>query len=122
MSERAQRGTRSTKRWSKADGRAAVSAWRASGLSLAEFARQQGFDDQRLRWWRDLLEGRPRATPSVKRTATLVPVKVVGLGARPAQGTVRILVDDVAIEVSDCTSVSPAWIAALVKSVGPAAR
>jgi len=122
MAERAQRGTRSTKRWSEADGRAAVSAWRASGLSLAAFARQQGFDDQRLRWWRDRIEGRPRATSSVKRTTTLVPLKVIGLGARPAQGTVRILVDDAAIEVSDCGSVSPTWVAALVKSVGPAER
>jgi len=32
-----------------------VAAWRASGESIAAFAREQGFGDGRLRWWRDRL-------------------------------------------------------------------
>ena len=46
------------KTWTEEDGRDAVAAWRASGESIAAFAREQGFGDGRLRWWRDrLLDG-----------------------------------------------------------------
>ena len=43
------------KTWTEEDGREAVAAWRASGESMAAFAKEQGFGDGRLRWWRDRL-------------------------------------------------------------------
>lgn len=43
------------KTWTEEDGREAVEAWRASGESMAAFAREQGIGDGRLRWWRDRL-------------------------------------------------------------------
>jgi transposase-like protein len=43
------------KTWTEEDGKEAVAAWRASGASMAAFAREQGFGDGRLRWWRDRL-------------------------------------------------------------------
>ena len=43
------------KTWTEEDGREAVAAWRASGASIAAFAKEQGIGDGRLRWWRDRL-------------------------------------------------------------------
>jgi hypothetical protein len=41
------------KTWTEEDGRLVVDVWRASGQSIAAFAREQGVGDGRLRWWRD---------------------------------------------------------------------
>jgi len=41
--------------WRETDARAALAAHRASGLSLAGFARRHGLTVQRLRWWRQRL-------------------------------------------------------------------
>ena len=43
------------KTWTEEDGREAVAAWRASGASIAAFAKEQGIGDGRLRGWRDRL-------------------------------------------------------------------
>ena len=42
-------------RWTEVEGRAAVAAWRKSGLRASEFARRQGINVQRLHWWRKRL-------------------------------------------------------------------
>ncbi|HTB75600.1 MAG TPA: hypothetical protein VK762_20255 [Polyangiaceae bacterium] len=41
------------KTWTEEDGQHVVDVWRASGQSIAAFAREQGIGDGRLRWWRD---------------------------------------------------------------------
>jgi transposase-like protein len=40
-----------SKSWSDEDGRIAVAAWKESGLSRAEFARQYGTTPHRLQYW-----------------------------------------------------------------------
>jgi transposase-like protein len=39
-------------RWTEAEGRSALAALAASGLSVDEFARREGIDPQRLYYWR----------------------------------------------------------------------
>ncbi len=50
--------------WRETDARAALAAHRASGLSLAVFARRHGLTVQRLRWWRQRLTPAASATPA----------------------------------------------------------
>lgn len=49
------------RRWTSVEGRAALDAWRASGLSMAAFARQRGVRVCRLIWWRTRLADSPTA-------------------------------------------------------------
>lgn len=71
---------RSRSYWREADGRVAVDAWRGSGLTLAGFARQHGLSAQRVRWWRDRLDGDASFAPL--SPATIVPVTVVETAPR----------------------------------------
>jgi transposase-like protein len=45
------------KTWTEEDGRKIVAAWRASGQTIAAFAKTHGIGDGRLRWWRDRVRG-----------------------------------------------------------------
>lgn len=84
----AMRQLRWRRRWSEADGRAAVEAWRDSGLSIAAFARRHGFDEQRIERWRGRIN---ECEPGV----SLVPVTVVQRAATALEvvvGTVVIRV------------------------------
>jgi transposase-like protein len=49
------------RQWTADEGRRAVEAWQASGLPLETFARQRGVTAQRIRWWRQRLDGRGEA-------------------------------------------------------------
>src|SRR4051812_20845762 len=98
-------------RWGEADGRAAVEAWRASGDSIAAFARDCGVDPQRLGWWRKRL--------NESSSTSLIPVTITNV---PAPVGVRVHVDDVEIEVADPSRVSASWVAELVASVRGGAR
>lgn len=86
--------------WRADDARVVVDAWRASGLSQAEFARRHGFHVRRLRRWRRWLE-EAAPEPSV---ASLVPVTVVDLapGVGDCEGdggdsTMEVVLDDVLV-------------------------
>lgn len=46
------RAPRRGERWTAQDAKAAVEEWAKSKLSAAAFAREHGFDPQRLYWWR----------------------------------------------------------------------
>lgn len=59
------------RRWSIADARGALSAMTASGLSPAAFAQREGLQVQRLRRWRQRLDG-----GSVGKAATAAFVEV----------------------------------------------
>ncbi len=62
-------------RWSEHEARGAISAWRKSGLSIEQFARERGLVPQRIYWWRKKLEGSGK--PAAKSTAmALLPVQV----------------------------------------------
>jgi transposase-like protein len=72
----------SKKRWSKADARAVLAAWRKSGLSQAEFCRRIGIGTWRLWQWRRRLNGED----SGNRVPRFVPVKLVDGGESPSPG------------------------------------
>lgn len=57
MAKEAKEATRtaSRRKWTAAEGRAALDEWMRSGESELAFARQQGFSRQRLRYWRSRL-------------------------------------------------------------------
>lgn len=60
--------------WTEVEGRAALEAWKKSGLSLEKFALERGLVPQRLYWWKRKLLGKESQRP--KATA-LLPVRVV---------------------------------------------
>ena len=71
---------RTTSRWTERDAQQALRAWRASGLSLAAWCRQQGLRYERVRRWRSqLASGRRRP-----QTPVLLPVDVTE-SERPAE-------------------------------------
>jgi hypothetical protein len=64
--------------WREREGQRVVDAWRASGLSLAEFARRHGILGRRIRWWAGRLGERPgRGEATPEGAMTLLPVRVI---------------------------------------------
>jgi hypothetical protein len=43
--------------WSEHEARGILVAWRKSGLSIERFAKERGLVPQRVRWWKNKLEG-----------------------------------------------------------------
>jgi hypothetical protein len=95
-----------TKRWSEDDARAAIDAWKRSGLGARAFAREHGITEQRLYWWRDRLA----ATPLV----SLVPGEIVGVADAGDRVQIVIRAGQTTMEVSRA---SAAWIAELVRAL-----
>ncbi len=62
-----------TLRWTAGDAQRALKAWRASGLSLPAWCRQEGVAYERVRRWRSQLASGPRRS----QTAALLPVQVL---------------------------------------------
>jgi hypothetical protein len=62
-----------TSRWTERDAQRALAAWRASGLSLPAWCRQEGVAYERVRRWRSQLASGPRRP----QTAALLPVQVL---------------------------------------------
>jgi len=60
-------------RWTADDAQRALEAWRASGLSLPAWCRQEGVAYERVRRWRSQLASGPRRP----QTAALLPVHVL---------------------------------------------
>src|SRR5262249_36545228 len=96
------------RRWSEAEATVLLAAWRRSGLSLAVFARQRGFQAQRLAWWHKRLSGRSSSRDLVP--ATFVPgVVVEAESRRGVVATVRLARGGV-VELAEVT---PAFLATL---------
>ena len=74
--------------WTKDEGRAALEAWRASGASLAAFARRERLDVPRLYWWKRRL-GWNGPRPSLA-SLTLVPATVIDTAVPPTGITIRL--------------------------------
>jgi hypothetical protein len=102
------------RRWTAATARAALEAWRKSGLSLAGFARTHGVGVWRLGWWRKRMEGgaQRRATPIVP--LTFIPATVASAGR--TRIAVR-LPGGVEIEAADAEALPAGWVAALVRQL-----
>ncbi len=60
-------------RWTARDAQRALATWRASGLSLPAWCRQEGVAYERVRRWRSQLASGPRRP----QTAALLPVHVL---------------------------------------------
>jgi hypothetical protein len=61
--------------WSEHEARGVLTAWRRSGQSLERFAKERGLVPQRIRWWKNKLEGKATAIASSQSLA-LLPVQV----------------------------------------------
>ena len=72
--------------WSDAEGRSAVIAWRASGLTKKAFARRHGIAAQRITYW----ERRLPSSSTMRADITLAPVTVLATPPRES---------DIAIEL-----------------------
>ena len=62
--------------WSEHEARGVLSAWRKSGLTLERFAKERGLVAQRVRWWRNKLEGKSTAHATSQSALALLPVRV----------------------------------------------
>ena len=64
--------------WSEHEARSVLNAWHKSGLPLERFAKERGLVAQRVRWWRNKLEGKPGAiaTTAPQSSLALLPVQV----------------------------------------------
>jgi hypothetical protein len=70
--------------WSEHEARGVLTAWRRSGQSLERFAKDRGLVPQRVRWWKNKLEGKATALAGSKALA-LLPVQVTQ-AAQPKRG------------------------------------
>jgi hypothetical protein len=68
------------KQWKEPEARAALAAWRRSGLSVAAFCAREGYSDTRLRYWVDRLE---QPSPTSVPPVSFVPITLSDVrGAR----------------------------------------
>ena len=77
-------------KWSEVEARGVLEAWRRSGLTLTSFARQRGLVVQRLRWWKERLDGRTSST-SLAAVPALLPVRVERETARRGEPVTVLL-------------------------------
>ena len=98
-----------TERWSAAQARAALEAWRASGLSMHVFERRNGLANRRLRWWANRLGN---------VTAELGEARLVPVVVKSAPPPVLVHVKGgVTIEVVDATQAPAIWVAAVAREL-----
>jgi hypothetical protein len=94
-------GSQQRRRWSAGEAQDVLEQWKRSGLSLARFARQQGYGVQRLQWWKGKLAKQPSTI------ARFVPVELspgpIASGVRgPASGWIEIaLPEGIRLRVAD---------------------
>lgn len=81
--------------WSEADGRAALAAFEASGLTRAAFRRETGISIQRLKWWRRRLG----ATAEPAGRIEFVPVEVAPRATVTAEAAMEILLGEIRVRV-----------------------
>jgi hypothetical protein len=62
--------------WSEHEARGVLSAWRKSGQTLERFAKERGLVPQRIRFWKNKLEGKPTALIRTQSPMALLPVQV----------------------------------------------
>ena len=62
--------------WSEHEARGVLVAWRKSGLSIERFGKERGLVPQRIRWWKNKLEGKSTALVTTPSSLALLPVQV----------------------------------------------
>jgi len=113
-------------RWTVKDAAHVLSAWEASGLSLAAFSRRHALTAQRVAWWRDRFGELSKALPALKSAPAplrFVPavVRASAAGSGSAVVTIRVC-GGVAVEIADPALVPAQWLAALLRQCGEQAR
>lgn len=83
--------TSSSKRWDEAQARRIIGRADRSGLSDRAFAKREGFDPQRLSWWRRRFDEVDGATPSepfveVRAKAQVAAPEVLGIEIELSNG------------------------------------
>ncbi|HEY3355661.1 MAG TPA: hypothetical protein VGQ83_20585 [Polyangia bacterium] len=81
--------------WSEADGRAALAAFEASGLTRAAFRRETGISPQRLKWWRHRLGATTESIGKIE----FVPVEVAPRAAAADDATMEIVLGEIRVRV-----------------------
>lgn len=94
------------RRWSEAEARSVVEAWRASGQRVQTFAREYGFGAWRLRYWAPRLpaDSPMSKTPGSSRSSTqvkFVPAVLTGTTTGERAAVVIRLPDGIAVELHD---------------------
>lgn len=112
-------------RWKKEIARALLAEWRASGRSLAQFARDRGLRADRLRWWKKQFSNeeqarrRPRVGARPTRRQRFIPaIATVPATVRGAERVIVRLPNGLEVEATSADLVPPAWLAALARAVG----
>ena len=81
--------------WSESDGRAALAAFGASGLTCAAFRRETGISTQRLKWWRRRLGEATEPGSKIE----FVPVEVTPSTSASAEAVMEIVLGEIRVRV-----------------------
>ena len=81
--------------WSEADGRAALAAFEASGLTQVAFRRETGISTQRLKWWRRRLGAAAELAGKIE----FVPVEVAPRTVATDDAAMEIVLGEVRVRV-----------------------
>lgn len=81
--------------WSEADGREALVAFEASGLTRAAFRRETGVSTQRLKWWRRRLGAATAAAGRIE----FVPVEVTPRAPASVDAIMEVVLGEVRVRV-----------------------
>ena len=109
-------------RWDEAVARRVLTAWRASGMTPAEFERAHGVQAQRLRHWRRIL-GEPvgRRREPERGAVAPVPAFVPAVVHERSAGSAAIVVrlpGGVDLAADSTEALPPSWVAALARALG----
>ena len=101
------------KHWNEGTATRVLGAWRASGRSLSGFARANGVNAERLRWW----QKRITADAATKTVATAVaPMSFIPAAVVGSERVAVRLPRGVELE-GDAAAIPAAWVAALVREL-----
>lgn len=110
-------------RWNKKTARRLLAEWKASGESLAQFARDRGLKSDRLRWWKKQFADEERtrsrhvrATPA--RRLTFVPaITTARAPSAAAEHVIVRLPGGIEVEATSVDLLPPAWLATVARTV-----
>lgn len=112
--------------WSEKTARRLLAELATSGTSLAQFARERGFQAERLNWWRRRFarEEGPRPARRATPKAALAPLTFIPatIATTPslARRTERVIVrlgGAIEVEATSTALLSPTWLAAVARAL-----
>ncbi len=91
MARRPEKRLNKGRRWTVAEGRSTLSAWRESGMTLAAFCREKGIPEHRLAWWRRRLADEAEGPTMEAQGGGLVEAVISGVGAEHLEKTSAVV-------------------------------